>query len=365
MATKHVPILADIASKVIIKWNRGRCGNLIKPTSRIRIPDTMVTRSVNGTNVSKVIKNISMVSFPAALYSYCETRKKHIAVPSFSLPAHISCPGAIDNESSYQVILRASIKRNANKLDISESNDHISRFVCSVCYASKGTFRFGDVVCAHMARYNDVLEACKSYVESRDSIDETSLIESIYNDILNGTHGTPLSSYYNANNAIRWISDLTYAFYVSLNETVLSCKCCTKRIRMHMSGDLFSPAYCHMLRIVFAVLFKLVPDLMVWFPTRNTHDGIGARLWNATLELANSHPNITIVGSGLQIDVPLESDPIYKLGLDSLSMVASTADIAVEHGYTPCHKQTESPTHTCDHCVACYMRGNRQAFIEH
>ena len=337
------------------KWN---AQTLIKARTRVRIPDTIVSH--NGTDT--VVRNISIVSFPTALYSMCRTRNKHVVVPSFSLPSHVACPGAITNNNSYAAILKAALKRNAARLDSSVTNDHVSRYVCSVCYASKGTFKYNDVLMSHQARYNDVLAACKSYVESRDSINEESLIASLYSDAVNNRLGT--SALYSSNNAVRWITDLVHGFYVALKETV-SCDCCTKRIRMHASGDLFSPAYCNMLRIVFAVLFKLVPDLMVWFPTRNTHEGIGTRLWNATLELANSHPNITIVGSGLQIDVPLESDPIYRHGLPSLSMVASSVESALEHGYTPCHKQIESPTHTCDHCVACYIRGNRQAFIEH
>ena len=364
-------------------WNTR---NLVKVSRRnaVLVPVQNVTvPSPDGNTRTVAVDNARYISYPTALYGWCATREKHVETPSYSLPAHLACPSAVTSNATYQRIKAKGLARRNAELDTRGSScDHEPRFVCAHCYASKGTFRFGSTVLAHLARFEDSKLAAKDYAETLQHLPDTSqyLIDTL----------TSFLAYY-ANNGIiapltdngtvtgfsddgynylplqlqheTYIYNLITSYMVGLSGYT-SCECCVPRIRHHASGDVWSPAYAALLNIVFRVLTNLYPTLIIWCPTRNGHLMTGLRLLEATLRLADI-PRVNVVCSGLVVDLSPDNDPAYTGGFSSLSMVGSSAATIVSAGYTVCHKQSGSVTHTCSDCIACYIPETRTGYIEH
>ena len=340
-------------------WN---AKNLVKVSRRnaVLVPvQTVTVPAPHGTTRTVTVDNARYISFPTALYGWCETRRKHVETPSYSLPAHLACPSAVTTNATYQRIkARGLAKRNA-KLDAHGSAcDHEPRFVCAHCYASKGTFRFNSTVLAHLARFEDSKRAVADYV--RLSYVPSTLLEK--EQLVAGTYVTP--EYPNLTPEwIRYVQDLIQAYEHGIS-AYTACDCCIPRIRHHASGDVWSPGYAELLAIVFGYLVAKYPTLIIWCPTRNGHLMTGIRLLSATLRLGEIE-RVNVVCSGLVVDLSPDKDPAYTGGFASLSMVATSADIITTAGYTVCHKQSGSVTHTCSSCTACYDPMTRTGYIEH
>ena len=364
-------------------WNTR---NLVKVSRRnaVLVPVQNVTvPTPNGITRTVAVDNARYISFPTALYGWCATRGKHVETPSYSLPAHLACPSAVTSNATYQMIkARGLAKRNADLDTHGPSCDHEPRFVCAHCYASKGTFRFGSTVLAHLARFEDSKLAATSYVDCLKHLPDTSeylisgMTEFLRYFANNGitpplvNHGSVTgTSYIGYNHLPLQMSHETYVYNLITSYMVgisgyTSCKCCIPRIRHHASGDVWSPSYAALLDIVFRVLTSLYPTLIIWCPTRNGHLMTGLRLLEATLKLADI-PRVNVVCSGLVVDLSPDRDPAYTGGFSSLSMVGTSADVITSAGYTVCHKQDGSVTHTCSECVACYIPETRTGYIEH
>jgi hypothetical protein len=364
-------------------WN---AGNLVKgsrsravlvPVQNITVP------APNGTTRTVTIDNARYISYPTALYGWCATRGKHVETPSYSLPAHLACPSAVTTDATYQRIkARGLAKRNAQLDTRGASCDHEPRFVCAHCYASKGTFRFGSTVLAHLARFEDSKIAAKDYTETLALLPEQSayLISGmteflryfantgITPPLVN--HGSVTgTSYTGYNHLPLQMAHETYVYNLIIGYMVgisgyTKCKCCIPRIRHHASGDVWSPSYAALLNIVFTVLTNLYPTLIIWCPTRNGHLMTGIRLLSATLALADI-PRVNMVCSGLVVDLSPDQDLAYTGGFSSLSMVGTSSATITSAGYTVCHKQSGSVTHTCSECMECYIPETRTGYIKH
>jgi hypothetical protein len=359
----------------LVKVSRARA--VLVPVQTVTVP------SSDGNTRTVTVANARYISYPTALYGWCETRQKHVETPSYSLPAHLACPSAVTTDATYQKIkARGLAKRNAQLDAHGPACDHAPRFVCAMCYASKGTFRFGSTVLAHLARFEDSKLAAKDYTDTLKLLPDTSeyLVANL-TSLLRYYATTGITPPVNANGAVTGISDVgynhmplqmaheTYVYNLITGYMVgisgyTKCKCCIPRIRHHASGDVWSPAYAELLSVVFRVLTNLYPTLIIWCPTRNGHLMVGIRLLSATLALSEI-PRVNMVCSGLVVDLSPDQDPAYTGGFSSLSMVGTSADTITSAGYTVCHKQSGSVTHTCSNCVACYIPETRTGYIEH
>jgi len=344
-------VKASWNARNLVKVSRTRA--LLVPVQTVTVP------APHGTTRTVVVDNARYISYPTALYGWCETRGKHVETPSYSLPAHLACPSAVTSDATYQRIKAKGLaKRNAQFDAHGPACDHEPRFVCAHCYASKGTFRFGSTVLAHLARYDDSRRAVADYV--RLSYVPGTLLEK--EQLVAGTYVTPEYPHQTPE-WIRYVQDLIRAYEVGISGYT-KCKCCIPRIRHHASGDVWSPGYAELLAIVFGYLVAKYPTLIIWCPTRNGHLMTGIRLLSATLRLGEIE-RVNVVCSGLVVDLSPDQDPAYTGGFTSLSMVATSADIITSAGYTVCHKQQGSVTHTCSDCTACYDPMTRTGYIEH
>ena len=340
-------------------WN---ARNLVKVsrTRAVLVPvQTVTVPAPHGTTRTVVVDNARYISYPTALYGWCATRGKHVETPSYSLPAHLACPSAVTNDMTYQKIkARGLAKRNAQLDAHGAACDHEPRFVCAHCYASKGTFRFSSTVLAHLARYDDSRRAVADYV--RLSYVPSTLLEK--EQLVAGTYVTP--EYPNLTpDWIRYVQDLIRAYEHGIS-AYTACDCCVPRIRHHASGDVWSPGYAELLHIVFSYLVAKYPKLIIWIPTRNGHLMTGIRLLSATLRLGEIE-RVNVVCSGLVVDLAPDQDPAYTGGFSSLSMVGTSSATIISAGYTVCHKQQGSVTHTCSSCTACYDPMTRTGYLEH
>lgn len=364
-------------------WNTR---NLVKVSRRtaVLVPvQTVTVPAPHGTTRTVTVDNARYISYPTALYGWCETRGKHVETPSYSLPAHLACPSAVTSDVTYQKIkARGLAKRNAQLDAHGASCDHEPRFVCAHCYASKGTFRFSSTVLAHLARFEDSKLAAKDYTDTLKLLPDTSeyLVASL-TSLLRYYATTGITPPVLDNGSVTGISDVgynhlplqmaheTYVYNLITGYMVgisgyTKCKCCIPRIRHHASGDVWSPAYAELLTVVFRVLTNLYPTLLIWCPTRNGHLMTGIRLLSATLRLGEIE-RVNMVCSGLVVDLAPDHDLAYTGGYSSLSMVGTAADTITSAGYTVCHKQSGSVTHTCSSCTACYDPMTRTGYIEH
>lgn len=341
----------------LVKVARSRA--VLVPVQHVTVP------APNGTTRAITVDNARYISYPTALYGWCATRQKHVETPSYSLPAHLACPSAVTDNVTYQRIKAKGLARRNGELDArGPSCDHEPRFVCAMCYASKGTFRFTSTVLAHLARYDDSKRAVADYVRVAYLPSTLETKEAL----LAGTYTAP-NDPDRMPEWVRYVRDLIRAYEHGISGYT-ACECCVPRIRHHASGDVWSPGYADLLAIVFEYLVAKYPTLIIWVPTRNGHLMVGIRLLSATLRLGEIE-RVNVVCSGLVEDLPLEHDPAY-VGNDtvayqyqSLSMVGANADAITSAGYTVCHKQIDSATHTCDDCTACYEPGTRVGFISH
>lgn len=341
----------------LVKVSRSRA--VLVPVQTVTVP------APNDTTRAITVDNARYISYPTALYGWCATRRKHVETPSYSLPAHLACPSAVTDNATYQRIKAKGLARRNAKLDTRGPEcDHEPRFVCAMCYASKGTFRFTSTVLSHLARYDDSKRAVADYVrvaylpstlEAKEQLLTGTYVNPEYPDLIPEW--------------VRYVQDMIRAYEHGISGYT-SCECCVPRIRHHASGDVWSPGYADLLAIVFGYLVAKYPTLIIWVPTRNGHLMVGIRLLSATLRLGEIE-RVNVVCSSLIEDLPLEHDPAY-VGTDtvayqyrSLSMVGSNADAITSAGYTVCHKQSGSATHTCDDCIKCYVPGTRVGFISH
>ena len=335
----------------LVKVSRSRA--VLVPVQNVTVP------SPDGNTRVVTVDNARYISFPTALYGWCATRRKHVETPSYSLPAHLACPSAVTDNATYQRIKAKGLARRNAELDTRGIEcDHEPRFVCAMCYASKGTFRFTSTVLSHLARYDDSRRAVADYVRLSYLPDTLEAKE----QLLAGTYTAP-SDPDRMPEWIRYVLDLIRAYEHGISGYT-ACECCIPRIRHHASGDVWSPSYAALLNIVFRVLTNLYPTLIIWCPTRNGHLMTGIRLLEATLRLADI-PRVNVVCSGLVVDLSPDDDPAYTGGFSSLSMVGTSAETITSAGYTVCHKQSGSVTHTCSECVACYIPETRTGYIEH
>ncbi len=302
----------------------------------------------------------SVASYPAKLYTWCSTRRAAVVVPSYSIPAGTTCPGAVYHPLA---------------ADPADPTGTGAPAVCKSCYAERLEALRPNVRASHDARLVDVADAARAWgrlwMRHGHQIDRLNdwLVLGVIDacETAPPSQEPPLSLVWGGVSPDRdrdvvvgWVWRVVSAMRIGISRQV-ECECCIEhlRIRWHMGGDIFSLQYASLLRIVWQVLLDLYPTLTIWCPTRNWHEGVPVRVKAATRALAQWHPRVNVVASGLHVGLTVPFEEWHG----SVSMVVRHwQDVAT--GYDACHAQT-TPEGICGECRTCYVPGARVAYHAH
>ena len=265
-----------------------------------------------------------------------------------------------------------------------DAHDAESSAVCADCYAARLIRLRRNVRDAHGARWADVTDAARAYGRHGMRAMTRGRTEATYLDavteywraggapaqnvpesvMIRVRHAAGTDAVAFAERWTAWAWRVDSAMRVAFGRA-LECPCCRAflRIRWHMSGDIFSPAYAALIRLVWAPLLDSFQTLHIWAPTRNWHDGTPTRVRDATTALASFHARANLVASALYVGgvVTAEAPAAYT----SRTMVGASVDAITAAGYDACHAQTRSASHNCAECVRCYVTGTRVGYVKH
>ncbi len=351
----------------------------------------------------------TLASFPTKLHSVCRHRGAMVVVPSYSLPPAESCPGAVYTaeaaaEAEAATLAAVAEAFGAEAEAVAEAvasaggaHSHANgRAVCGGCYAIRLARMRANVADAHAARWRDVLPATRAWARTgrligaarrlrwaetvaeavaRDlSAHESEAMPPTVARVVAEAHASEAETAAEAVAiwaAYGWRVVAAMAGGLSRQAECADCTAGGLRARWHMMGDIFSAPYAELLRhVIWATLAETFPTLRTWAPTRSWHESVPPRLRAAVDSLATwgAANRVNVSASALTVGATVPEAVARRYGGAS-AVAATVADVPrlgrqyAETG--ACYAQTESPTHACGDCTACYLVGARVPYIWH
>lgn len=240
-------------------------------------------------------------------------------VPSYSMSAHATCPGALVESGARAQIAMPDVP--ADTLAGSQYNCDPGR-----CYAARTDSARDNVRAANVSRTEWTIESMRSAAGRRE-----------------------------------WESRMIEAYTLAYTFQSRQCLECAPMFRAHISGDFFSPQYVGSFRRVLFHLRATFPTLRAWLVTRSWHAANGALLRAAVASLATAAPDwLVVTASGLAVGQPVSAAQLEAAGMPpgmATNVVVRRADLAraVEAGFGACHAQGGAALgHACGPCTACW-----------
>lgn len=122
--------------------------------------------------------------------------------------------------------------------------------------------------------------------------------------------------------------------------------CTNKYFRIYDSGDISEPRDY----IIWSGIVKNCKDIKFWMPTRTWRSK--SKAWQEGLEALAALPNITVRGSALEFDEPIEK--IYALERPLPVSSVSTSTQAVPDGWALCPKSENGTSCIEENCRVCW-----------